>query len=177
MDIRFLTSDDANEWSRLRLQALQGDPEAFSSSVEEHQILTSEDVARRIASETGDSFVAGAFDAGRLTGMAGFFREKGPKLRHKGHIWGVYLAPEYRGKGVGRKLLETVLKRATAIQGLELVLISVASTQTTAISLYRSLGFARFGVDPRALKVNGRLIDEEHMFMANYPSIHLKSVT
>jgi ribosomal protein S18 acetylase RimI-like enzyme len=168
VEIRFLTPDDAAEWSQLRLQALQGDPEAFSSSVEEHQLLTIEDIGRRICS--GDSFVAGAFDTGvfgkdDLVGMAGFFREKGPKLRHKGFIWGVYLAPDYRGKGIGRKLIEIVLKRASETQGVEIVLISVSSTQTAAANLYRSLGFKRFGLEPKAVKIGGRLIDEEHMFI------------
>jgi ribosomal protein S18 acetylase RimI-like enzyme len=166
VEIRFLTSHDANEWWRVRLQALQGDPEAFSSSVEEHQSLTLEDVRRRLGSEAGDSFVAGAFDGDRLVGMAGFFRERGPKVQHKGRIWGVYLAPEYRGKGLGRKLLQVVIERGIAIPGIEQVLISVASTQTAAAHLYRSLGFQRFGVEPRALKIGNRLIDEEYMALA-----------
>ena len=48
MDIRFLTANDASEWWRLRLEALEGDPEAFSSSVEEHHALSQEDVRRRL---------------------------------------------------------------------------------------------------------------------------------
>ncbi|HEY1676272.1 MAG TPA: GNAT family N-acetyltransferase [Candidatus Sulfotelmatobacter sp.] len=163
MEIRFLTSDDASEWWRLRLQALQGDPEAFSSSVEEHQALTSEDVAGRLGFRNEASFVAGAFDEGHLVGMAGFFREPGPKVRHKGRIWGVYLAPEHRGKGLGRKLLQVVIERGIATPGLEQILLSVASTQTTAANLYRSLGFERIGMEPKALKIGDRRIDEEYM--------------
>ncbi|MGH9495016.1 MAG: GNAT family N-acetyltransferase [Candidatus Sulfotelmatobacter sp.] len=169
MEIRFLTRDDASEWSRLRLQALQGDPEAFSSSVAEHQSLTLEDVATRLGSANGDSFVAGAFDGGRLVGMAGFFRERGPKVRHKGRVWGVYLDSGWRGQGIGRRLLETVIEHGAAMQGIEQVLIAVASTQTAAANLYRSLGFVRIGVEPRALKIDGRWIDEEYMILRGRP--------
>ena len=166
MEIRFLTSADSDEWSRLRLQALHGDPEAFSSSVEEHQALTRAEIDRRVGSEHSDSFVAGAFDQNRLIGMAGFFRVKGPKLRHKGMIWGVYVDPAWRGQGLGRKLLETVLDRAKAVAGIERLLISVTSSQTVAARLYRSLGFERFGLEPRAVKVGARWLDEEYMFRA-----------
>jgi len=54
---------------------------------------------------------------------------------------------------------------ANAIAGIEQILISVATTQQAAVSLYRSLGFEAFGREPRALKVAGRLIDEEFMVL------------
>jgi ribosomal protein S18 acetylase RimI-like enzyme len=80
-------------------------------------------------------------------------------------VWGVYVTPEARGKGVGRKLMEAVLKRGAGIEGLEQILISVAMTQTAAIGLYRSLGFEPFGREPRALRIGDRFIDEEYMAM------------
>src|SRR5271157_1811055 len=62
MEIRFLNGGDAGEYWRLRLEALQGDPEAFSSSAEEHQSLSLDEVGRRLGSDGADSFVVGAFD-------------------------------------------------------------------------------------------------------------------
>ena len=79
MEIRFLTAGDAGEFWRLRLEALQGTPEAFSSSEEEHRTLSMDEVRARLGSAGGDSFVAGAIDAGCLVGMAGFHRERGRK--------------------------------------------------------------------------------------------------
>ncbi len=163
MEIGFLTADDAGEWWRLRLESLQGDPEAFSASAEDHQSLTVEDVRKRLGSGDPGFFVAGAFEDNRLIGMAGFHREKGIKTRHKGRVWGVYVTPGSRGKGVGRAVVQSVLQRGAAIEGVEQILISVATTQAAAIRLYRSLGFESFGVEPRALKVGERFIDEEYM--------------
>ena len=164
MEIRFLNTDDAGEWLRLRLEALRHDPEAFSASLEEYESLSVEEVKRRLWS-SADAFVVGATDEGRLIGMAGFYREPGSKSRHKGRVWGVYVSPAARGKGVGRGLMEKLLERGAKVKGVEQILISVTSTQTAAIRLYRSLGFEPFGHEPRALKVGGEFIDEEYMAM------------
>ncbi len=163
MEIRFLQPDDASEWWRLRLESLQGDPQAFSSSPEDHQSLTLDDVRKRLGPEDADFFVVGALEDGRLVGMAGFYREKGLKTRHKGRVWGVYVTAQRRGEGIGRKMLETLLERGAGIDGVEQILISVVSAQTAAVGLYRSLGFETFGREPRALKVGDRFIDEEYM--------------
>jgi len=165
MEMRFLSAADAGEWSRLRLEALQSDPEAFSSSAEEHKALSLDEIKKRLGSGAGDSFVAGAFEGDRLMGMAGFHRETGLKSRHKGRVWGVYVTGEKRGQGLGRALMEFVLKRARSINGVEQVLIAVTSTQLAASGLYRSLGFEPFGREPRALKIGDRFIEEDYMAM------------
>ena len=162
MQIRFLNADDADEWRRLRAEALERDPEAFSSSLEEHARLSLDDVKKRLG-ETADSFVAGAFDEGQLVGIAGFHRETGPKVRHKGRIWGVYVTASKRGTGLGRNLMRALLERAKEIEGLEQIQLSVTATQEAALALYRSLGFEAFGREPRALKVGDRVIDEDYL--------------
>jgi ribosomal protein S18 acetylase RimI-like enzyme len=165
MEIRFLTADDAAEWWRLRLESLERDPEAFSASAEDHQSLKLEDVRSRLGSGGDNFFVAGAFEDGRLAAMAGFHREQGVKTRHKGRVWGVYVTPSARGRRVGRKLMLALLERAAGIDDIEQILISVTTTQMGASSLYRSLGFERFGREPRAMKVEDRYIDEDLMVL------------
>jgi ribosomal protein S18 acetylase RimI-like enzyme len=179
-EIRLLNPDDAREWWRLRRESLQNDPEAFGSSVEDHQSLKAEDVRQRLSSNPTEFFIVGAFDGQssdhhrsddhssgdqRLVGMSGFFREPGAKSRHKASVWGVYVTPAWRGQGVGRRLLESLLERAAGMAGLEQVLISVTATQMAASALYRALGFEPFGREPRALKVGERYIDEDHMLL------------
>ena len=164
MAVRFLKAEDAVAWSRLRAEALAGDPEAFSSSSEEHARLSLDDVKKRLG-QIDDSFVAGAFEDGQLVGMAGFHREMGPKVRHKGRIWGVYVTPSKRGYGLGRDLMKALLERALKIEGLDQIQLSVTQSQAPALALYRSLGFETFGREPGALKIGDRFVDEDYMVL------------
>jgi len=62
-------------------------------------------------------------------------------------------------------MLKMLLERASGKAGIEQILISVASRQTEAVGLYRSIGFQAFGCEPRALKVAGQYVDEEYMVL------------
>jgi hypothetical protein len=49
----------------------------------------------------------------------------------------------------------TPLKQATAIAGLEQLLLSVTTAEEVALGLYRSLGLGLFATEPRALNIGG----------------------
>ena len=121
--------------------------------------------AARLRRTNNSSLVMGAFFKGELVGMAGFFRERHLKTRHKGRIWGVYVRANYRGRRLGRGLLVALLERVKKLRGLEQVSLSVSSTQKAAKKLYRSLGFESFGVEDKALKIGDQYLDQEYMVL------------
>jgi ribosomal protein S18 acetylase RimI-like enzyme len=163
MEIRCLADADAQALWDLRATALQSEPEAFGESSEEHLQTSVETIAGRLKSGGNESFVLGAISDSALVGMVGFYRELRPKRRHRGWIWGMYVAPDWRGRGIGRRLLEEVVRRAEKLSGLQRVLLSVSATQSAARHLYMSVGFSVFGTEPQALQVDDRFVDEDHM--------------
>lgn len=165
MEIRLLTSQDADAWWHLRLIALKDEPHSFAESAEEHEARNNEDTQKFFRALSPENFIIGAFENGELSGMAGFYREKHTKFRHKGTIWGVYVRRKSRGKGLARAILNEVIRHARMIDGLEQILLVVAATQEGPRKLYESLGFRRYGVEPRSLKVNGEYIDDELMIL------------
>ncbi len=169
MEIRLLTEHDADPWWNLRLLALNDEPHSFAESAEEHQARTLEQTRQFFRGLNAENFIVGFFEDGELAGMAGLYREKHAKFRHKGTIWGVYVRPESRGKGAAKAILNEVIRRAKEINGLEQILLVVAATQEKARRLYESLGFRKYGVEQRSLKVGNEYIDDELMVLNLHP--------
>ena len=165
MELRVLEAGDVAAFTALRLGALQECPTAFSSSYEEECDIPLAQRAERMAPDR-DHAIFGAFDGQTLVGTVGLHRESHRKLAHKAVIWGVYVVPSFRQRGVGRLLLERALDHATSMPGLLQVTLGVNTENTAAIALYESLGFETFGVERGFMLVDGVLHDELHMARA-----------
>jgi GNAT superfamily N-acetyltransferase len=113
-----------------------------------------------------DNFVLGAFDEReRLVGVAGFFRIEAVKARHKGVVWGMYVAPEARGRGVGKDLLEGLIERCMRLTELEQLNLDVVIPNDAARNLYLRSGFSIIVREEEAMKHNGVYYTVEHMVL------------
>jgi ribosomal protein S18 acetylase RimI-like enzyme len=164
MHIRRLTPADANAFQALRLAALKDTPSAFGSSYEEEKDFAVSTIEGRLA-EKPDRGPFGAFEGEDLVGLVALGRENMNKLAHKALIWGMYVKPEARGKGIGRALLLEALSLARAVPEVRQVNLCVNASNANAIRLYESAGFKAFGREPGAMLVDGELHDELHMYL------------
>ncbi|WP_019913137.1 GNAT family N-acetyltransferase [Paenibacillus sp. HW567] len=171
MHIRTLTAADAEIYRELRLLSLRKSPEAFLSSYESESKLSI--VTTRIRLEPSDDrFTLGAFDdKEKLVGMVTFFRENRPKINHKAHVYSVYVHPDARKQGLGRLLMLELISRAKVMPGLEILTLTLTSTNLPAKKLYESLGFICYGTEPKAMKLGEAYLDEDLMTLPLSPEL------
>jgi ribosomal protein S18 acetylase RimI-like enzyme len=73
-------------------------------------------------------------------------------------IWGVYVKPAWRGRGVGRAMLDVCAEWGRE-QGVLSVHLAVVTTNPDAIRCYAGCGFETFGLQPQVIRAHGRLYD------------------
>lgn len=164
--IRALAPSDAEAFRALRLEALGSAPQAFSSSYEEQAHQPPEWFRARIP-DGGSNALFGAFSAEGLVGMAGFFVQEGAKQRHKGTLWGVYVTPGFRARGLATSLVQQVI--AHAAQHVLILQATVWLENQPARRVYQRLGFVPYGIERKALYVDGAFHDDEMLALELSP--------
>jgi RimJ/RimL family protein N-acetyltransferase len=160
--VRRLLPADAPAYRALRLRALLEHADAFTSSHDEDSAKPLAATQQRLAADSGDT-VWGAFAGEALIGMIGLGREPRMKIRHKGVVFGMYVAHEHCGRGVGAALLAHLIDEARSDPLLHQLTLTVTATNDGARTLYERAGFAAFGVEPRAVRIGGVYHDKIHM--------------
>lgn len=165
--MRPLKRSDASEWRRLRLEALLTCPTAFLTSHEDAKQQDTDSFAKHIPLPDQPSTLIGAFLDDNLYGSAGLHVSANPKIAHRGEIWGVYVAPELRGSGIGTALMRAVIAHArTRVSQLHL---AVNTGNVPARRLYRALGFVSYGIEHAALRIDGVSYDHDLMVLTFDP--------
>ncbi|MCQ4088411.1 GNAT family N-acetyltransferase [Saccharibacillus sp. JS10] len=161
--IKNVTKEDVEAYWKLRLEALRTNPTTFGASYEDSLQTPMSDVLQRIKDEPDNYMLMAFTEKDKAAGMIGFRRELGIKFKHKGIIWGVYVAPEYRGIGIAQGLLKEVINRGKELEGLKKINLCAVTTNQAAINLYKKLGFEIYGTEKNALQYEGREYDEALM--------------
>jgi ribosomal protein S18 acetylase RimI-like enzyme len=138
MHVRRLTAGDGERLRELRLRALQEAPYAFLSSFERERDRTAQDWVELARSSV--VFVAEEND--QWLGMVGaYVPDEAPEAVG---IWGAWVDPSARGRGLGRLLMHAAIEWARD-RGAARVDLSVTDQADAAYALYRRLGFVPTG--------------------------------
>ena len=108
-----------------------------------HNPLSQQDLRDYIASTTGDIYRDGQLrliieEDGLTIGCIDLF-DLDPR-NHRAAI-GMYIAPEYRGKGIGREAVRLLEQYAFGFMHLRLIYAIISIHNTACTALYRSAGY------------------------------------
>ena len=154
IEIKKLASSRWKDYRALRLEALKNDPIAFGSSYNEEIKLSNNEWKRRIK----NSLFALLND--KPIGTIVYIFENKTKTKHIANIYGVYVKKEYRGQGVGKKLVESAISLIKKNKNIIKINLNVNPKQKAAVKLYKKYGFKTIGVLKKDLYVNGKFYDE-----------------
>lgn len=103
-----------------------------------------------------------AFSGDELIGNSGITMQDKTE-RHLG-VFGISLAKEFRGEGIGPKLMDVVLEEAISqIPMLEIITLGVFSNNHLAKGMYEKRGFKEYGRLPQGVKLEHGY--DDHMYM------------
>ncbi len=166
--IRPLTPADVAAFITLRYEAFTTDPLSWDHAP--GNVIDREEWAPRLREIPEQRFVLGFFlTENRLTpelaGIIGFTRFEKQKRRHRAIIWGVYVSPVARARGVAAQLLAETLRRARGMECLERIILTVSNHAVAAIRLYEKAGFVEFGREPGAARTGETHMDEIYLLL------------
>lgn len=120
-------------------------------------------LAGRLANiEKGRTIMVVAEVNGKVVGNSEMNRLGG----HQSHVGllGIIVAREYRDRGIGTKMLETLIEESRKA-GLKLLVLDALSTNTRARHVYEKVGFREAGVIPKMARTREGYDDVIRMYI------------
>jgi len=104
-----------------------------------------------------------AFIGDKLVGVSDtYLQEKTEK--HVG-VFGITVAKEYRGEGIGRLLMNLVIEEAKKyIKELKIVRLGCFANNKTACVMYKNSGFKEYGRLPAGIRHRGEFVDHVYFY-------------
>ncbi len=112
---------------------------------------------------SGDAICLVAEEDGHVVGVCDVHSKRpASDMAHVG-ILGIAIVKEYRNRGIGRALLETMLEKSKGI--FEIITLDVLTVNEKAYELYKKVGFIEAGRHPNTIKRKGRYYSEINMYI------------
>lgn len=160
--IKPLPSDQWQKYRDIRLEALKTDPTAFGRTYDETAKYPEKRWRKQLEQKTSEDNVSMffAFDGEKIIGMIGLYWRNKPAIKHIAEIHGVFVSPYYRGRGIGKRLMEAVMAVIENNPQFVKIKLGVNTTNSDAIRLYESLGFKIVGKLEKEIKLGDVYFDD-----------------
>lgn len=157
MIVRKLEINDWEVFKKIRLEALELEPQAFGDS---YSVLTKkkENYWKKELSNRKQVWY-GAFDNDLIVGIGSIKFVKKLKFDHIAHLSGIYVQKEHRGQGVGKLLFKTRIEEAFKNPYIRKIKLIVNLNQENAIGLYKSFGFKVVGKMEKEFRIGSDYFD------------------
>ncbi|SDQ79918.1 GNAT family N-acetyltransferase [Virgibacillus salinus] len=161
MIVREIKTSDAEKLSHLT-QQVEGNSEYMLWEAGERNSLPAQQ-RKMIESieEEGNSTILVAETGNKLVGFLMAFGGKARRNKHSAYIV-IGILKEYRGQGIGSKLLEE-LERWALCNNIHRLELTVVTQNESGLSLYRKMGFTTEGTKKHSLFIDGDFVDEYYM--------------
>jgi ribosomal protein S18 acetylase RimI-like enzyme len=165
--IRELRDGDVEAYVKLRREALVDSPLAFVASPADDLFSSPQAVCEELR-RGPEGVIIGAFRPG-LVGAVGLYRDRLLKSSHKAHLWGLYVTPDHRRRGIASDLLDAVLRHASRLRGVSWIHLKVSAATPGAQRLYERAGFRVWGAEPAGACYEGQTVVDYHMALCLEP--------
>jgi ribosomal protein S18 acetylase RimI-like enzyme len=102
-----------------------------------------------------------AVNGDKVVGWCDAFPFESLRFKHRASL-GMGIIPEYRGQGIGTKLVHAVIDHCRKM-GLEKIDLEVYTTNTAAVALYKKLGFVEEGLKRKNRKLEDGTYFDIHL--------------
>lgn len=160
--IKSLKPDEWQKYREIRLEALKTNPLAFSNTYEDVIKFPDEKWRKQLkqSQKKAGTFFLFAFDGDKVIGMNGVYWNNKPVTKHIAEIFGVFVNPKYRGQGIGRRLMEDIIKEIKKNPQFTKIKLGVNIKNAPAMKLYKSCGLKVVGRLEKELKFGKKYYDE-----------------
>jgi RimJ/RimL family protein N-acetyltransferase len=139
--IRQLTENEWLEFSRIRLRALLTDPQVFGSNYEKESQMTEADWRVRLRAQDNAIFLICGDET--PVGMTCVSVDRNDPTGKTALLWGSWLAPQFRGKGLSELMYRTRIEWAKAQPTVEKIIVSHRASNLASERANQKHGFVR----------------------------------
>ena len=139
VSIRQLNENDWREFAQVRLKALLTDPKVFGSNYEKESQMTEADWREKLRANDNAIFLL--YENETPVGVTCVSVDRNDSTQKTALLWGSWLAPDFRGKGLSELMYKTRIEWAKRQPTVEKIIVSHRASNLSSKYANQKHGF------------------------------------